>query len=216
MSLISTGMSFKDQDRPPKGKGLSALANWLRAHPISKKVRRKRTNRTSLSNSPRLSIESLHNVDPPFHHPTVFQLPDEIFVQIFSNLPTYQPENAYYGVDLWDRPTKGLPCFSSVYRTRQRVLLALTQVCRSMRQKFLPWLWEHLQYLPGRSNGTVDYWWAWEALREQSRVLIATPSLAACVRYAYPPPHSSSLSRIPTQTRFFQEHYLCVWRMVKR
>ena len=68
------------------------------------------------------------------------------------------------------------------------MLLAFTQVCRPMREKFVPWLWEHRNYLCGRSNALDDHLWAWDMFRKQSRVLIATPSLAAWVRYARFPP----------------------------
>ena len=43
--------------------------------------------------------------------------------------------------------------FSSTYRTSHRVLLAFTQLCRFARQKFLPWVWEHVESLYVRSPG---------------------------------------------------------------
>ena len=56
-----------------------------------------------------------------------------------------------------------------------------------MREKFLPWFWEHMQYLSVRSpgiNSSTCYRLALdEVFRRHSRTLIGAPSLAAHVRY---------------------------------
>jgi len=65
------------------------------------------------------------------------------------------------------------------------VLLVFTQLCRSTRRKFLPWLWEHVQSLCVRSPGLNELECrrvARRMFRRQSRVLAARPSLAAHVR----------------------------------
>ena len=46
--------------------------------------------------------------------------------------------------------------FSNAGETRHRVLLAFAQLRHSTRQKFLPWLWEHLQSLSPQTRVGLD------------------------------------------------------------
>lgn len=66
------------------------------------------------------------------------------------------------------------------------MLLAFTQLCRSTRGKFLPWLWEHVQslcvYLPGLEEQECRRM-AKAVFRRQSKTLLTTPSFAAHVKY---------------------------------
>ena len=75
--------------------------------------------------------------------------------------------------------------FSDEYATRHRVLLAFTQLCHSTRQKFLPWLWEHVQPLYVRSpetRGLESHYLAEIVFQGQSRTLMANPSLTIYVK----------------------------------
>ena len=105
---------------------------------------------------------------------------------MFSHFPTLKLEHAYYRIDA---PFTYSWHFSHAYGARHRILLAFTRLCRSTRRKFLPWLWEHVQslcvHLPGL-GGPEYYELAERVFRKQSRTLVATPSLAAHVKYAPP------------------------------
>ena len=79
---------------------------------------------------------------------TSISAPGEIFINAFSNFPIFRLEQAYYKVDRHDwLVIVDTRYFSSEYGTRHRVLFASARPCCSMRQKFLPWLWECVQCL---------------------------------------------------------------------
>lgn len=104
---------------------------------------------------------------------------------MFSNFPTFKLEHTYYRVDQQNRSITDTRYFSREYQGRHRVLVAFVQLCRSTRRKFLPWLWEHVESLcvhSPSSEGQECRRLAKTVFRRQSRVLIATPSLAVYVK----------------------------------
>jgi len=121
-------------------------------------------------------------------HPLiVFQLPDEIFINVFSNFPTFRLEHAYYRVDQASRSVIDTRYFSREYQARHRILVVFVELCRSTRRKFLPWLWEHVQSLCVHSPGLEEQECrrlAKTVFRRQSKTLVATPSLAVYVKCA--------------------------------
>ncbi|KAF9647265.1 hypothetical protein BDM02DRAFT_3117408 [Thelephora ganbajun] len=154
-------MSF--QDRPSKG--TLVLKNWLRGLLTRRRVQvqGEPVNQTSL----------------------IFQLPDEIFINIFSNFFGLRLEYAYYRIFLHNKRFMIGRYFGHGYETRRRVLLAFTQLCRSTRRKFLPWLWEHVQSLCVCLTALDEQGCrrlAVKVFQGQSRTLVATPSLAVHVK----------------------------------
>ena len=81
--------------------------------------------------------------------------------------------------------TRHLP---RAYGARHRMLLALTQVCHDMREKFTPWLLEHVQLLCIYTGSESDAekrerrHRSRKLLYAQLKVLVASPSLAAHVQ----------------------------------
>ena len=119
---------------------------------------------------------------------------------MFSNFSAFRLEQVYYKFDHQHGLITDTRYFSRMYETRRRVLLAFSQLCRFARQKFLPWVWEHVQSLCVRLPGLGQQecrWMAREMFQGQSRTLIARPSLAIHVRYI--PPHLM-VSLVPAQT----------------
>ena len=81
--------------------------------------------------------------------------------------------------------TRHLP---RAHAARHRMLFTLTQVCHDMREKFTPWLVEHVQSLCAHSESESDEEkrerrrLARKSLLGQVKVLVASPSLAAHVQ----------------------------------
>ena len=104
---------------------------------------------------------------------------------MFSNFPTFKLGHAYYRVHQHNVTVMETRYFSRKYEARHRILLVFVQLCRSTRQKFLPWLWEHVQSWCVRSPGLEGRECrrlAKKMFRRQSGTLITTPSLAAYVK----------------------------------
>ena len=83
-----------------------------------------------------------------------------------------------------------------------------------MRRKFLPWVWEHMQYLYFRLPGLSGSLWSWfvqKMFATHSRVLIRTPALAAHVEYV--PLHLMGIFN-PCSTSS-QELYLSIYQMLQ-
>ena len=109
----------------------------------------------------------------------VFTLPDETFLEILSYFPAI---NFRYGF-AHQRGLSNPNVLSGGYAERCNVLRAITQTCRALRQKFLPWLWE------GVDACAVPYDRAWyvylgNLLENKCRILLKNPVLAAHVRLA--------------------------------
>ena len=90
--------------------------------------------------------------------------------------------------------------FGREYETKHHTLLTFSQLCRSMRCKFLPWLWEHVQFFcvkRGRFQPLET------VFRRQLKTLAAKPSLAVHVKCAplYGSP-SSCLNLLRTFTMY--------------
>ena len=129
---------------------------------------------------------------------------------MFSNFPTFRLEHAYYRVDQSSRSVIDTRYFSREYEARHRILVAFVELCRSTRQKFLPWLWEHVQSLCVHSPGLEGQkcrQLAKTVFRRQSRTLIATPSLAVFVK-CVPVIFSRSVSLLNLNPRTFSVHIL--------
>lgn len=176
-------MSLKN--RPPKG--TPASTTWLWGAPTRKRVQGEPVNQTSPSNVPQ-PVQSQHRIDHA-NHLTVFQLPDEIFLKVFSNFPTFQLEHAYHRIDQHGRSVADTRYFGREYGARHRVLVVFVQLCRSTRQKFLPWLWEHVQSLcvyPSSPERLECRRLAETMFRKQYRTLIAMPSLGVYVKCVPP------------------------------
>ena len=119
---------------------------------------------------------------------SVFNLPDDIFVEILSHFAAFKVHELYYRVDQqWEAvmPMQHLP---REYAARRQMLFTLTQVCRGMREKFTPWLLEHIQslfvYIGYESDKKKQEHrqLVKKSLLRQMKMLAASPSLAAHVR----------------------------------
>jgi hypothetical protein len=137
--------------------GASVLTNWLRRLSIYKRVQGQPANQTSLSNASHTRSESTH-----------------------AHLSTGArplPSQPAHGI------RQGTRYPFRAYKARHCILLAFTQLCRSTRQKFLPWLWEHVQtvcvYSPGLKEQDCRRL-AEEMFQGQPRTLAVTPSTLVC------------------------------------
>lgn len=75
----------------------------------------------------------------------------------------------------------GVKFLPGVYADRLNVLRAITQTCRTLRRKFLSWLWERVEacVVP-----TVSAWYIYvgNALESKCHILLKNPPLASHVR----------------------------------
>jgi len=115
-----------------------------------------------------------------FGTPAVFQLPYEIFQEIFlylSALPWVEVYYRHLSEDAWSRPA------SQMFWDRARTLLALSTTCRTMRQVVLTEAWRVYVVCspkaPARFNLRVTM------VLSQYEILLGNPRLAACVRYIF-------------------------------
>lgn len=68
---------------------------------------------------------------------SVFQLPDELFLEVFTHFPVLKWSDLYYRYNhAWYTP------IPDVYGERIQALVALSATCRAMRYRFLPEVWE--------------------------------------------------------------------------
>lgn len=107
----------------------------------------------------------------------VFKLPDETFLDILSYFPTVSFRYKFNNlVAVWGR--NYLP---AEYAERVDVLRAVTQTCRTLRRKFLSWLWERVEACvsPG-----LPAWYIYlgNVLASKCHILLKNPSLAIHVR----------------------------------
>ena len=111
---------------------------------------------------------------------TVFKLPDETFLEILSYFPRisfrYKVTDGLRGV--W-----GLTVLPAEYVERLDVLRAITQTCRTLRQKFLSWLWERVEacVVP---DASAWYIYVGNTLERNYHILFKNPPLATHVRSA--------------------------------
>ena len=108
---------------------------------------------------------------------TVFKLPDETFLEILSYFSVINFRYKFSGFrTMWDK--NFLP---PSYAQRLDVLRAITQTCRTLRRKFLSWLWERVEacIAPGRA---AWYIFLGNALEGRCHILLKNPSLAVYVR----------------------------------
>ena len=75
----------------------------------------------------------------------------------------------------------GVTFLPGEYAERLNVLRAITQTCRTLRQKFLSWLWERVEacVVP---NLSAWYIYLGNALESRCHILLKNPPLAAHVR----------------------------------
>lgn len=109
------------------------------------------------------------------------------FVEILSHFATFKLHELDYRIDQLREvvvTTRHLP---RKYAARHRMLLTLTQVCRDMREKFLPWLLEHVQSLCVHTGSESDgekrecRRLASKLLLRQMKMVVVSPPLAAHV-----------------------------------
>jgi len=116
---------------------------------------------------------------PPRVSPTVFQLPYEIFQEIFSYLPALPWTEMYHrhlSEDEWSRPA------SRMFWERAKTLLALSTTCRTMRHMVLMEAWK--VYVMCSPKAPVRFRLRVVVVLSQYRVLLGNSHLAACVRYS--------------------------------
>ena len=119
---------------------------------------------------------------------SVFNLPDEMFIEILSYFATFKLHELYYRVDQLVEPVAETRHLPREHAARHQILLTLTQVCHGMRKKFSPWLLEHVQslcvYTGSESDGRKRErrLLARKSLLRQVKVLVTSPPLAAHVR----------------------------------
>ena len=108
---------------------------------------------------------------------TVFTLPDETFLEILSYFPVITFRHRFT-----DRRSVWGPNFlPGEYVERLNILRAVTQTCRTLRQKFLSWLWEKVEacVMPGHS---AWYIYVGNVLESKCHILLKNPPLATHVR----------------------------------
>lgn len=110
----------------------------------------------------------------------VFKLPDETFLEILSHFPVI---NFRYKVTELRGSVWGPTCLPAEYADRLNALRAITQTCRTLRRKFLSWLWEKVEacVVPGHS---AWYIYIGNVLESKCHILLKNPPLAAHVRSA--------------------------------
>ena len=109
--------------------------------------------------------------------PIVFQLPYEIFQEIFLHLPVLPWTEMYHrhlcGLeDVWSQPA------SKLFWERTRTLLALGATCRVLRQVVLVEAWKVYVVCPPRLVPQPH-----KVLLSRYKLLLRGPHLAANVRY---------------------------------
>lgn len=114
---------------------------------------------------------------------SVFRLPDELFLAIFTNFPVLEWSDLYYRYSHAFQYTH----IPDVFGERIQALLTLSATCRAMRYRFLPEAWErNLMCLKTWSqNHEIPV-----RLQLQHRTLTNDCRLAAYVRYVS---HSSDI-----------------------
>lgn len=125
---------------------------------------------------------------------TVFKLPDETFLEILSYFPVINLRYKHTG----QRGVWGLNVLPGEFIERLDILRAITQTCRTLRRKFLSWLWERVEacVVP-----TLSAWYIYvgNVLESKCHILLKNPSLATHVRLvdicsAHPAPSYPLLS----------------------
>ncbi|KDR68718.1 hypothetical protein GALMADRAFT_256541 [Galerina marginata CBS 339.88] len=114
-------------------------------------------------------------------------LPDELYLEIISNLPPIPV------------PTKDVRVNTKALRNRQQTLFSLSQTCRSLRRVFLRYLWQRIEVFDGmetakgplpalntawvkpRFKNYVYKQYAEELVRQLEIVTVRDPSLAQYV-----------------------------------
>ena len=108
---------------------------------------------------------------------TVFELPDETFLEILSYFPVINLRYRHTG----QRGIWGLNVLPGEFIERLDILRAITQTCRTLRRKFLSWLWERVEacVVP-----TLSAWYIYvgNVLESKCHILLKNPSLAIHVR----------------------------------
>jgi len=114
----------------------------------------------------------------------VFKVPDEIFLEIISDLPVIPL------LHILSNPRT----IQREYILRFEVLRALTQTCRALRAKFLSWLWERVEACVLYNQ---DAWYAQvgRLLEKRSLLLLRNTNLAEHVQV-----FTVSLTRFQTDT----------------
>ena len=106
----------------------------------------------------------------------VFEFPDELILSILSYVSPdphrYARFHVQYIMDTRDD-----------YRRRVVFLVPLSMTCRAMRLRLLPWIWGHVEVLPGG-------WTGMEGPMQRHKVIVgalrADPYLCMNVKYVYP------------------------------
>lgn len=108
---------------------------------------------------------------------TVFQLPDETFLEILSYFPVVSFRYKFSG----PRSVWGQTFLPVIYAERLNALRAVTQTCRTLRRKFLSWLWERVEacVAPERAAWYISLG---NALESKCHILLKNPPLATHVR----------------------------------
>jgi len=109
----------------------------------------------------------------------VFKLPDETFLEVLSYFPVINFRHKICNLrNVW-----GANFLTGEYAERFDVLRAITQTCRTLRRKFLSWLWERVEacVVPNRSAWYIH---VGNALASRCHILLKNPPLATHVRLA--------------------------------
>jgi len=107
----------------------------------------------------------------------IFKLPDETFLEILSCFPAVNFRYKISGL----RTVWGQTFLPAEYAERLDVLRAITQTCRTLRRKFLSWLWEKVEacVAPERAAWYISLG---NALESKCHILLKNPPLAMHVR----------------------------------
>jgi len=110
----------------------------------------------------------------------VFKLPDETFLEILSYFPVINLRYRHTG-HMGHRGIWGINVLPGEFIERFDILRAITQTCRTLRRKFLSWLWERVEacVVP-----TISTWYIYvgNVLQRKCHILLKNPSLATHVR----------------------------------
>jgi len=139
---------------------------------------RTRSNRVEM-----LAREKLLASGQPLNMTGFAALPDELYLEIISHFPAYPIPLGNKSVNI------------QAVRDRHVTLLALSQVCRSLRPAFLRYLWQRIEVYDGmetgkgqlhrrlgRTSASADKKYAEELVRQLEVVTVREPSLARHVK----------------------------------
>lgn len=115
-------------------------------------------------------------------------LPTELLLEIISHFPA---------IPLPMRPQDRCSVYPASYLEKPRILRALSQMCRSLRSVFLPYVWQRIEVFANHSDRSpavvgrrvkrsrVNKELATELITQLEIVTIRDPTLAQYVKYGY-------------------------------